>query len=154
MMFFFFFSSRRRHTRSLCDWSSDVCSSDLQRPALAGAACFHATAEGEIEDIRRLGFRQPIALIPNAVDVPAKMGKSSHEARTLLFLGRIHHTKGVDILLHAWAHVMGRFPEWRLTIVGTDAAYGGAGYLKEMKSLAHTLDLKRTELLDPAYGDE
>src|SRR5215211_9215454 len=28
-MFFFFFSSRRRHTRSLCDWSSDVCSSDL-----------------------------------------------------------------------------------------------------------------------------
>src|SRR5947207_5662766 len=28
-VFFFFFSSRRRHTRSLCDWSSDVCSSDL-----------------------------------------------------------------------------------------------------------------------------
>src|SRR5215204_7151890 len=30
MFFFFFFSSRRRHTRSLCDWSSDVCSSDLR----------------------------------------------------------------------------------------------------------------------------
>src|SRR6266496_3519053 len=29
--FFFFFSSRRRHTRSLRDWSSDVCSSDLRR---------------------------------------------------------------------------------------------------------------------------
>src|SRR5438034_8147065 len=29
--FFFFFSSRRRHTRSLCDWSSDVCSSDLPK---------------------------------------------------------------------------------------------------------------------------
>src|SRR6266496_2259948 len=29
-MYFFFFSSRRRHTRSLRDWSSDVCSSDLQ----------------------------------------------------------------------------------------------------------------------------
>src|SRR5690349_25093676 len=28
-IFFFFFSSRRRHTRSLRDWSSDVCSSDL-----------------------------------------------------------------------------------------------------------------------------
>src|SRR3989475_6044905 len=28
--FFFFFSSRRRHTRFDCDWSSDVCSSDLQ----------------------------------------------------------------------------------------------------------------------------
>src|SRR5947207_8812059 len=32
-MFFFFFSSRRRHTRSLCDWSSDVCSSDLEAGA-------------------------------------------------------------------------------------------------------------------------
>src|SRR5260221_2068111 len=30
---FFFFSSRRRHTRSLCDWSSDVCSSDLRHAA-------------------------------------------------------------------------------------------------------------------------
>src|SRR5690242_20850867 len=28
--FFFFFSSRRRHTRLTCDWSSDVCSSDLR----------------------------------------------------------------------------------------------------------------------------
>src|SRR5207302_3301085 len=28
---FFFFSSRRRHTRFSRDWSSDVCSSDLQR---------------------------------------------------------------------------------------------------------------------------
>src|SRR6266568_6988273 len=31
MEFFFFFSSRRRHTRWNCDWSSDVCSSDLSR---------------------------------------------------------------------------------------------------------------------------
>src|SRR5882762_7026310 len=29
IFFFFFFSSRRRHTRFKCDWSSDVCSSDL-----------------------------------------------------------------------------------------------------------------------------
>src|SRR5262245_63853800 len=29
LLFFFFFSSRRRHTRCLSDWSSDVCSSDL-----------------------------------------------------------------------------------------------------------------------------
>src|SRR5260221_6757863 len=36
----FFFSSRRRHTRSLCDWSSDVCSSDLLmvRPDSASAS--------------------------------------------------------------------------------------------------------------------
>src|SRR5438270_6387168 len=30
-VFFFFFSSRRRHTRFDCDWSSDVCSSDLEK---------------------------------------------------------------------------------------------------------------------------
>src|SRR5438045_9704652 len=38
---FFFFSSRRRHTRCLSDWSSDVCSSDLEpghREASAAAA--------------------------------------------------------------------------------------------------------------------
>src|SRR2546430_672828 len=29
LLFYFFFSSRRRHTRFDCDWSSDVCSSDL-----------------------------------------------------------------------------------------------------------------------------
>src|SRR2546430_3686717 len=33
---FFFFSSRRRHTRFDCDWSSDVCSSDLKRLAGGG----------------------------------------------------------------------------------------------------------------------
>src|SRR5438034_9459058 len=32
----FFFSSRRRHTRSLCDWSSDVCSSDLAKERAKG----------------------------------------------------------------------------------------------------------------------
>src|SRR2546421_6488868 len=34
---FFFFSSRRRHTRSDRDWSSDVCSSDLDMSAVAAA---------------------------------------------------------------------------------------------------------------------
>src|SRR2546427_3913216 len=33
--FYFFFSSRRRHTRFDCDWSSDVCSSDLLQMAQA-----------------------------------------------------------------------------------------------------------------------
>src|SRR5690349_5944153 len=36
-LFFFFFSSRRRHTRSLRDWSSDVCSSDLGAVSRPGA---------------------------------------------------------------------------------------------------------------------
>src|SRR3989475_6481377 len=41
LFFFFFFSSRRRHTRFDCDWSSDVCSSDLrcQVRLLRGEGC-------------------------------------------------------------------------------------------------------------------
>src|SRR2546430_7264475 len=35
---FFFFSSRRRHTRFDCDWSSDVCSSDLIAESFHGSS--------------------------------------------------------------------------------------------------------------------
>ncbi len=38
----------------------------LQRKALSKAQCFHATSEPERADIRRLGFQQPIAMIPVA----------------------------------------------------------------------------------------
>src|SRR5437588_12630174 len=56
-MCFFFFSSRRRHTRSLCDWSSDVCSSDLLvvttarglEPAMAFYALLDRTPKGRDE---------------------------------------------------------------------------------------------------------
>src|SRR5712691_12147101 len=41
LFFVFFFSSRRRHTRFDCDWSSDVCSSDLEE----GIAVVRAFAE-------------------------------------------------------------------------------------------------------------
>src|SRR5690242_20775706 len=44
LFYFFFFSSRRRHTRLTCDWSSDVCSSDL---------CCRAGAGGEPRLARR-----------------------------------------------------------------------------------------------------
>src|SRR6266480_6115539 len=40
MGFCFFFSSRRRHTRLTCDWSSDVCSSDLRLSHRAGTKWF------------------------------------------------------------------------------------------------------------------
>src|SRR2546430_15093998 len=47
---FFFFSSRRRHTRFDCDWSSDVCSSDLDQDDLVTAA--GATGFAPAESIR------------------------------------------------------------------------------------------------------
>src|SRR5438034_5951046 len=46
-LFCFFFSSRRRHTRSLCDWSSDVCSSDLTEHALFERYAAAARGTGE-----------------------------------------------------------------------------------------------------------
>src|SRR5438034_3099776 len=44
LRYFFFFSSRRRHTRSLCDWSSDVCSSDLSNRCAVRARLSVASA--------------------------------------------------------------------------------------------------------------
>src|SRR6266478_5718951 len=44
--FCFFFSSRRRHTRFDCDWSSDVCSSDLQTTPLITRSQVQALAMG------------------------------------------------------------------------------------------------------------
>src|SRR5207249_7334632 len=51
--YFFFFSSRRRHTRSKRDWSSDVCSSDLQRSHGCSAAKHNLT---NFAILRRLGL--------------------------------------------------------------------------------------------------
>src|SRR5689334_23395625 len=48
--FFFFFSSRRRHTRWNCDWSSDVCSSDLLNVM---GSNFLSKAEVDVDTIRR-----------------------------------------------------------------------------------------------------
>src|SRR3989440_9479345 len=54
LVLFFFFSSRRRHTRSDRDWSSDVCSSDLEDGRRLGLA-------GMIEDVlqRIAAVRRP-----------------------------------------------------------------------------------------------
>src|SRR5882762_11625202 len=52
-MCLFFFSSRRRHTRFKCDWSSDVCSSDLPLAQGGGGRSILMPAYG----FRRAGFR-------------------------------------------------------------------------------------------------
>src|SRR2546429_9635504 len=50
LLFFFFFSSRRRHTRCSRDWSSDVCSSDLEpvhfQPRYRGIHVLHRDENG------------------------------------------------------------------------------------------------------------
>src|SRR5260370_403688 len=52
---FFFFSSRRRHTRFKCDWSSDVCSSDLL-VFLASGALPEVGGDGAVTGIAVAGL--------------------------------------------------------------------------------------------------
>ena len=120
----------------------------VQRPALDQVTCFHATARSEYEDIRRLGFQQPVAVIANGIDIPDARKPRRGNMRTLLFLGRIHPKKGLDTLLPAWKQVQQRFPNWQLRIVGPD----NEGYLEEMKQLAATLKLQRIEFTGPLTG--
>src|SRR5688572_33324620 len=49
----FFFSSRRRHTRFDCDWSSDVCSSDL---SMLGVIKQHREAVESIQPSEEFGY--------------------------------------------------------------------------------------------------
>lgn len=123
----------------------------IQKPALDPVTCFHATAASEYEDIRRLGFQQPVAIIPNGVDIPDLPPKLYSNTRTLLFLSRIHPTKGLDILLKAWGALQNRFDDWEIRIVGPDS---GDGYLPKMKRLATELGLKRVTFEGPLYGTD
>src|SRR5436190_23977137 len=65
LWFWFFFSSRRRHTRSLCDWSSDVCSSDLasrsrsrERGELGIPLWFELRTPPYTGDVRLVSYRR------------------------------------------------------------------------------------------------
>ncbi|MBL4782704.1 MAG: glycosyltransferase [Porticoccaceae bacterium] len=122
----------------------------IQRPALAHVSCFHATAMSEYDDIRRMGFKQPVAVIPNGIDIPDQRQPQRSNLRTLLYLGRIHPIKGLDMLLPAWAAVQNKYPEWQLRVVGPD----NGGYLAEVRALATQLNLDRVEFTGPLVGDE
>ncbi len=121
----------------------------LQRPALAATTCLHATAQAEYEDIRRMGFQQPVAIIPNGIDIPDLPAKVPRQQRTLLFLGRVHPKKGLDMLLPAWRAVQDRFPEWQLRIVGPD----NSGYLSQIRRMVADLRLERIEFCGAVYGE-
>src|SRR5256886_9226980 len=58
----FFFSSRRRHTRFDCDWSSDVCSSDLAHVAHVAAAGYVADQSRHLASAERAPFVKEAAI--------------------------------------------------------------------------------------------
>ena len=107
-----------------------------QRRDFESAALLVATAEQEAENLRRFGLRQPIAVIPNGVDLVGGKWPSATKAgapravRHALFLSRIHPKKGLENLLKAWAKVR---PEgWKLQLAGPDEG----GHLGDVLALA------------------
>jgi glycosyltransferase involved in cell wall biosynthesis len=93
-----------------------------QRRDLESARLFHATAEDEVEDIRRAGLRQPIVLAPNGVELPDRTrgARAVDRTRKALFLSRVHPKKGLVNLARAWAEV--RPAGWELVLAGPDEA--------------------------------
>lgn len=125
----------------------------LQGPAVRHAACFHATSRQECEDIRAFGLMQPVAMIPNGIDLPEPEGNPTrigYADRVVLSLGRIHPKKGLDRLVRAWAKVEPAYPRWRLRIVGPPEV----GHDAELRALAATLKLSRVSIEPPIYGEE
>lgn len=121
-----------------------------QRRALAAAGLLHATAEREIENLRRQGLRAPAALIPNGVTAPGaeQLAHFARSPRTLLVLCRLHPVKGIDHLLRAWVSVQAEFPSWELRIVGPDSD----GHAAALLQLAAALRAQRVCFDGPLFG--
>ena len=68
------------------------------------AAALHATAESEAEQFRKLGFKNPIIVSPNGVNVPVKFEprNTPNTRKRVLFVSRMHPKKGVMELVEAW----------------------------------------------------
>jgi glycosyltransferase involved in cell wall biosynthesis len=126
-----------------------------QRPSFKNVSLFHATSYQEYLDIRNRGFKQPVSIIPNGIDIPPRFEKSEQSIRTLLFLGRIHPIKGLDLLLPAWKILQDKFPDWQLRIIGNDFGYHGTtGYKNKIIKLSNQLKIKRVIFSDALFGIE
>jgi glycosyltransferase involved in cell wall biosynthesis len=94
----------------------------MERRNLQSASLLHATSEQEAQSIRDRGLTAPIAVIPNGVlkagEFESRTSKPASDQRTALFLGRLHPSKGLPLLLQAWAKV--RPMNWILNIAGPD----------------------------------
>lgn len=88
--------------------------------------CYHALCQKEFEDIRAYGLKQPVAIIPNGINLPdrTKMFTREDNKMHLLYLGRLHRKKGIDILLKAIAEIKKEnleiLKKWHIDLVGWD----------------------------------
>ena len=133
-------------------WKKRLALALYQQRDLETAAALVATSEMEYLNLRRLGLRQPVAVIANGVNLPAlaqavKVQGRAHE-RVALFLSRVHPKKGVLELVRAWGQVAPA--GWRLRIVGPDEG----GHWSEVARLVDQLDVGATvDYLGPLEGE-
>jgi glycosyltransferase involved in cell wall biosynthesis len=99
-----------------------------QRRDLARATLLHATSADELAGLRSAGLKNPIAMVPNGVELPAGLVPTeNHPPRSALFLSRIHPKKGLLDLVRAWSVV--RPNAWKMIVAGPDER----GHLAEVQ---------------------
>jgi len=127
-------------------WKKELAGRWFEHVHLRDANCLHALCQSEAESIRAFGLKNPVAMIPNGVTLPAEgfdSGKRPWDdsRKALLFLGRIHPKKGLPELLNAWASLkkdgaaMGG--EWFLAIAG----WSEIGHQAELQAQADNLGI-------------
>lgn len=127
----------------------------LAKNVFQHAAVIHAITPLERDNLRKFFPKQQIEVIPNAIDLPEELVKNpirppGHEA-LILFIGRIHPQKGVDLLIRAFAKAA-LASKWRLAIVGPVFS---AEYETELTKLVKDLDLNTSvEFVGPVFGTE
>jgi glycosyltransferase involved in cell wall biosynthesis len=92
-------------------WKKRVYTWLVERRSLSGAVCLRALTRVEVDDYRRLGLKVPVACVPNGVSIPPDISSDEfleafsnlRNKRLVLFMGRLHYKKGIDILCRAWA---------------------------------------------------
>jgi len=91
-----------------------------QRAILRRAAMFIVNSEKEAHSVRRAGLRQPIAVVPLGVSMPVRQAVHAEAAsiRQILFLSRVHPSKGLLLLIEAWSRL--RPSGWKVIIAGPD----------------------------------
>jgi glycosyltransferase involved in cell wall biosynthesis len=107
----------------------------VEQRNLAGAALLHAGSALEAATFERRGLRVPVVVLPNGVEPPegARPARGAFRARLglppagplVVFLGRIHPTKRLDLLAAAFDRVLARRPDARLVVAGPDEAGHG-----------------------------